>query len=212
VKPSDVRGHMRVYISANINRPKFNSQTKDTVISLPGTYKTSWSVPDKFIQKLTKSPIIQSVLDWVEAKSKAAEMAELRKLNKEASKTNPKRVDKFDDAIEKKNRHLCEIFYTEGDSARLSIQSARGKNPYIGSFSLRGKPLNVYDAEIKDVIANNEFANILTITGLQLGEKVVAEKDGEWLLVELDGVDTLVNENDWVNISGKFCKVSEFIK
>jgi DNA topoisomerase-2 len=174
VKPADIRGHMRVYISANINRPKFSSQTKENMISQPGTYKTAWAVPDIMIKKLIKSPIIQQVLDWVEMKAKAAELAELRKLNKEASKTNPKRVDKFDDAVEKRNRHLCECYFTEGDSARNSIQSARGKNQLIGSFSLRGKPMNVYDAEIKDVIGNREFANILAITGLQLGEKVTS--------------------------------------
>lgn len=172
VKPAEIRTHMRVYISANINRPKFSSQTKENMISQPGTYKTSWSMPDLMIKKLVKSPIIQSVLDWVEAKAKAAEMAELRKLNKEAAKTNPKRVDKFDDAVEKTKRHLCECYFTEGDSARNSIQSARGKNQLIGSFSLRGKPMNVYDADTKDVIGNNEFANILTVTGLQLGEEV----------------------------------------
>lgn len=175
VKPAEIRNHLRVYISANINRPKFSSQTKENMISQPGTYKTSWTVPDVMIKKLIKSPIIQSVLDWAEAKAKAAEMAELRKLNKDASKMNPKRVDKFDDAVEKNDRHLCECYFTEGDSARNSIQSARGKNKYIGSFSLRGKPLNVYDAAIKDVIANNEFANMLAITGLQLGEKVLSK-------------------------------------
>lgn len=172
VKPADIRNHFRVYISANVNRPKFSSQTKENMISLPGTYKTTWTVPEAMVKKLLKSPIIQAVLDWVEAKAKAAELAELRKLNKEASKTNPKRVDKFDDAVEKRDRHLCECYFTEGDSARNSIQSARGKNKLIGSFSLRGKPLNVYDAETKDVIANTEFANMLAITGLQLGEKV----------------------------------------
>lgn len=172
VKPAEIRTHMRVYISANVNRPKFSSQTKENMISQPGTYKTTWAVPDAMIKKLIKSPIIQSVLDWVEAKAKAAELAELRKLNKEASKTNPKRVEKFDDAIEKIKRHLCECYFTEGDSARNSIQSARGKNQLIGSFSLRGKPMNVYDAAISDVIGNREFANILTVTGLQLGEKV----------------------------------------
>ena len=175
VKPADIRNHLRVYISANINRPKFSSQTKENMISQPGTYKTSWTVPDAMIKKLIKSPIIQSVLDWAEAKAKAAELAELRKLNKDASKMNPKRVDKFDDAVEKNDRHLCECYFTEGDSARNAIQSARGKNKYIGSFSLRGKPLNVYDAEIKDVIANTEFANMLAITGLQLGEKVLSK-------------------------------------
>lgn len=172
VKPADIRAHMRVYISANVNRPKFSSQTKENMISQPSTYKTTWSVPEAMIKKLVKSPIIQSVLDWVEAKAHAEEMKQLRELNKEAAKTNPKRVDKFDDAVEKIKRHLCECYFTEGDSARNSIQSARGKNQFIGSFSLRGKPMNVYDAEIKEVIANREFANILAITGLQLGEKV----------------------------------------
>ena len=124
------------------------------------------------IKKLLKSPIIQAVLDWVEAKQKAAELAELRKLNKEAAKTNPKRIEKFDDAVEKRDRQLCELYFTEGDSARNSIQSARGKNKLIGSFSLRGKPLNVYDAEIRDVISNNEIANMLAVTGLQIGEPV----------------------------------------
>lgn len=175
VKPADIRNHMRVYISANINRPKFSSQTKENMISQPGTYKTSWVVPDKLIKALLKSPIIQAVLDWVEAKAKAAELAELRKLNKEAAKTNPRRVEKFDDAIEKTDRTKCECYFTEGDSARNSIQSARGKNKFIGSFSLRGKPLNVYDCETKDVIGNNEFANMLAVTGLQLGEKVISK-------------------------------------
>lgn len=179
VKPADIKNHMRVYISGNVNRPSFSSQTKENMTSLPSTYKTSWSVPDAFIKKLIKSPIIQQVLDWLEAKAKMLELAELKKLNKDASKTNPKNVDKFDDAVEKKNRHLCECYFTEGDSARSSIQIARGKNQLIGSFSLRGKPVNVFDAEIKDIIAPrkngelSEFANMMVVTGLQFGVKVV---------------------------------------
>lgn len=97
------------------------------------------------------------------------------------------------------------------NSARSSIQAARGKNKLIGSFSLRGKPLNVYDAEIKDVIANTEFANMLAVTGLQLGEKVEAEADGNWHIIEIDGKDVLVNENDFVKINGDFVKVKSLI-
>ena len=176
VKPADIRGHMRVYIAANVNRPRFSSQTKENMISPVSDWKTGWTAPDKMINKIVKSSIIQSILDWAEAKAKAAEMAELRKLNKDAAKTNPKRVEKFDDALEKVERWKCGIFFTEGDSARLSIQSARGKNPYIGSFSLRGKPLNTYGAEIKDVVSNQEFANMLVATGLQLGERVISKE------------------------------------
>lgn len=175
VKPADIRNHLHLFIDATIVNPRYSSQTKDELITEPSAYGRTWTVPEKFIQRLLKTEIIQAIMDWVEAKVKAAEMAELRKLNKEAAKTNPKRVDKFDDAIEKHARHTCECFFTEGDSARNSIQSARGKSKTIGSFSLRGKPLNVYDAEIKDVIGNTEFANILAITGLQLGEKVISK-------------------------------------
>ena len=178
VKPADIRNHMRVYISANVNRPKFSSQTKENMISLPGTYKTTWTVPDKFINKLLKSPIIQSVLDWVEAKNRAEELAELRKNSKNLAKTSAKRLEKFTDAVEKKDRHLCECYFTEGDSARASIQNARGKNQYIGSFSLRGKPLNVYDCETKEIIeprkngALPELASVMVALGLQFGVTV----------------------------------------
>lgn len=172
VKPGDLRAHFRVYISGTINRPKFSSQTKENMISPVGEWKTTWKVTDKMIRQLTQSTIIQSVLDWVEAKQKASELAELRRLNKDVNKSDPRKVDKFSDANERKDRHLCELFLAEGDSARTSIQAARGKNPYIGSFSLRGKPLNVMDADLKDIISNAEIKNILTITGLELGKSV----------------------------------------
>jgi DNA topoisomerase-2 len=94
-------------------------------------------------------------------------------------------VDKFSDALEDERRDLCELFLTEGDSARKSIHEARGKNPYIGSFALKGKPLNVMDVDMKKIIGgkdkdddgNNEIKNILKITGLKLGVPVKSIKD-----------------------------------
>lgn len=177
VKPGDLRAHMRVYISGTVNRPKFSSQTKENMISPVSEWKTTWRVSDKFVKQLTQSSIIQSVLDWVEAKEKANELAELRKLNKDVNKSDPRKVPKFSDANERKDRHQCELYLAEGDSARTSIQAARGKNPYIGSFSLRGKPLNVMDADNKDIVGNAEIKNIMTITGLEIGKKVESLED-----------------------------------
>lgn len=178
VKPGDIRSHMRVYISAKINRPKFSSQTKENMISLPGTYKTAWEVPESFIRKLVKSPIINSVMDLVKAKNLAAEMKELRENSKNIAKASAKRVEKFTDAVAKTNRHLCECYFTEGDSARASIQSARGKNQYIGSFSLRGKPKNVFEEEPKEILKPrksgelSELANVMVVLGLEFGVPV----------------------------------------
>lgn len=180
VAPGDIRAHMMLFVSCNVNRPRFSSQTKENMISPVSEWKTSWTVPDKFIRKLMDSEIIQSVLDWVKAKQQAEELAELRRNSKAVAKSSARRVEKFTDAVEKKNRHLCECFFTEGDSARTSIQNARGKNPFIGSFSLRGKPLNVYDCETKEIIEPRkngdlpELANIMVVTGLQFGVKVTS--------------------------------------
>lgn len=62
------------------------------------------------------------------------------------------------------------------NSARKSIHEARGKNPYIGSFALRGKPLNITDSETTDILKNNEIKNILKIVGLKIGEPVKSVK------------------------------------
>lgn len=185
VSPGDIRGHLRVYISANVNRPKFSSQTKENLISTPSEWKTTWSCPDKFIQKLLKTSIIQSVLDWVEAKKLAEDMKALKSANKDLNKVDPRKVDKFTDASERHQRIKTVLFLSEGDSAAKSIAGARGNNPYIGSFPLRGKPQNVREKDIIRIlgldrekkgkdgkIEPNEIQKILTIIGLKIGTPV----------------------------------------
>lgn len=189
VSPSDVRSHMHFFISCNVNRPKFSSQTKENMISPPSEWKTSWKVPEKFLKKLFESEIIKSVMDWVRAKAEADKMAELRKANKDQKGFDPRRVDKFSDAMEERDRQKCVLFLAEGDSAAKSIQGGRGKNPYIGSFPLKGKPLNVRDKDVARVLGldkkkekekdgkktePNEIQKILTIIGLQIGVPVTS--------------------------------------
>lgn len=174
VKPSELRQHMTLFIDAQIVNPRYSSQTKDDLITEVKDYKTNWSVPDKMINKIVKSSIIQSILDWAHAKALQEEMKELRKLNKETDKADPRRVEKFSDALEKRDRHKCVLFLTEGDSAAKAVQAGRGKNPYIASYPLRGKPLNVREKDTKRILENTEIKNLLTIIGLKLGEKVTS--------------------------------------
>lgn len=176
VKPSEIRQHMIIFLDAKIFNPKYDSQTKEKLISeMSKELRDECEISEKFVKKLTQSHIIQSVLDWVQAKSQAQQMAELRKLNKAADKTDPRRVEKFTDALETRNRHECYLFLTEGDSAAKAIQSGRGKNPYIGSFPLKGKPLNVREIDVDKLLKNEEIKKILTITGLKLGEQVTSK-------------------------------------
>jgi DNA topoisomerase-2 len=174
VKPADIRNHLHLFIDATIVNPRYSSQTKDELITEAKDYGRSWAVPEKFIKKLLQTEIIQSILDWVEAKEQAEAMKELRKLNKETDKADPRRVPKFSDALEKRDRQKCVLFLTEGDSAAKAVQAGRGKNPYIASFPLRGKPLNVREKDVKRILENEEIKNLMTIIGLKLGEKVTS--------------------------------------
>lgn len=170
VKPSDIKSHLHVFISCDINRPKFSSQTKENMISSVSDFGSSWECSDKFIKKIITLEAIQNILDWVKAKEQANLAAELRKHNKNVDKSDPKNVAKFHDATSKFRKETS-LFLVEGDSALSGVLSGRDTKLH-GAFPLRGKPINVYDMDIKDVIENKEFKNILTIVGLQLGVKV----------------------------------------
>ena len=182
IKPSELRQHMTLFIDCAIVNPRYSSQTKEDLITEASAYKTSWEVSDKMINKIVKSTIIQSILDWASAKAHADQLKDLRKLNKDVDKANYRRVDKFCDALEKRDRQKCILFLAEGDSAAKSLFAARGKTPYIGTFPLKGKPLNVREKDIARVLGldkrkegktePNEIQKILTIIGLKIGEKV----------------------------------------
>lgn len=106
------------------------------------------------------------------------------------------------------------------NSAAKSIQGGRGDNPYIGSFPLRGKVLNVRDKDVTRVLGLDkkkekekegkkteptEIQKIMTVLGLTIGEKVefIDEPDGEWIEISIDGRKMHVNEADDIEVDGE---------
>jgi DNA gyrase/topoisomerase IV subunit B len=122
VKQTEIQSHMQVFINASIVRPRYDSQTKENLITEVKDFKTSWKASDKFIKRVIDSGIVDRVLFWAEAKAKAEEMRKLRELSKDIDKSNPRRVDKFSDALEDERRDLCELFLTEGDCLSESTE------------------------------------------------------------------------------------------
>lgn len=175
IKPSDIKNHFCLFIDAKIKKPRYDSQTKDNLITEIKNFGTEIVISDCFIKILLKSEIIQSILDWVSAKEKAQLMSDLRKANKAVDKNNPKSVDKFHDCSIK-DRSKSMLLIGEGDSALSAILSGRDPKT-MAAFPLRGKPINVTPMELKDIFENKEFKNIMTITGLQFGVKVQSIED-----------------------------------
>jgi DNA topoisomerase-2 len=172
IRPSEIREHMRVYISANVNRPKFSSQTKENMISPVSDYKTSWTVPEKMINKIVKSSIIQSILDWATAKQQAEEMKELRKLNKDADKADPRRVEKFSDALEKKERHKCVLFLTEGDCLHENTSVLKYEDGSLASYPIKdvnvGDLVLTHENRLREVLSKSQKVSV--------GVKIVTSK------------------------------------
>lgn len=170
VKPADIRQHLLLFIDATIIKPRYSSQTKEDLITEKKDFGTTFTVTDKMIAKLVKSPVIQSVLDWVQAKEDAANRAKERELNKDLNKANLRKITKFTDATERNKRDQCMLFICEGDSASNAILSAR--TPLIGCYPLKGKPINAMGTDVKKLMENKEFVDFLAITGLKIGKKV----------------------------------------
>jgi DNA gyrase/topoisomerase IV subunit B len=95
----------------------------------------------------------------------------LKDASKKGRKQKKQRVEKLLDANERRNRENCTLFICEGDSAIGGLRSARDKL-YQGGIALRGKPMNVTQASIKDVLNNQEFSDIMASIGLVIGQKV----------------------------------------
>lgn len=176
IKPGEIKNHLRLFMNCIIINPSFSSQTKERLVTEQKNFKTSIELSDKFINSIIKSEIIQSILDWIDTKEKQKELAELRKLNKEIGKDNPKRIVKLSDASSTTERDKCALCIVEGLSASLAITSARDPK-YIGSYALKGKIMNVSEVENKKLIENQEIREMMTAIGLKIGEPVKSIKD-----------------------------------
>jgi DNA topoisomerase-2 len=175
VKPSDIKNHLQLFINATIIRPRYSSQTKEDMITEVKNFGTAFEVTDKVINKLVKSSVIQSILDWVAAKQAAAEAAELRKKSKDLDKANLRKITKFTDASNKTDRDNCMLMLCEGDSASNSVLSARTE--MIGCYPLKGKPINAMGATPKELMDNKELVELMTVLGLKIGERVTSSRD-----------------------------------
>ena len=85
---------------------------------------------------------------------------------------NEHKINMVDISVEEDETFVLSNGVISHNSAKNSIMSARGNNPYIGVFPLRGKLLNVRNAPTKKILENEEIVNMLAITGLQLGKPV----------------------------------------
>jgi len=150
--------------------PRFESQTKRKLVRDTTLEKCIEEFMNKNFDKFFRKnkEFADDIIERAKSRQKLNAIAEAAKMGKKAKR---QRVEKLLDANERKNRADCTLFICEGDSAIGGLRSARNKLTQ-GGIALKGKPMNVTQASIKEVLDNQEFMDIMASIGLTIGQKV----------------------------------------
>ncbi len=167
---NDVLTGVTFIIGITMPNPRFESQTKRKLVRDLNLEK----ILDQFVAKNMERFMRKNkeFLDLVMERAKSRhKFQELKDAAKIAKKGKKQRIEKLLDANERKDRSKCTLFICEGDSAIGGLRSARHKL-YQGGIALKGKPMNVAQASINDILNNQEFADIMASIGLAIGQDV----------------------------------------
>ncbi|MBW0470843.1 hypothetical protein O181_010558 [Austropuccinia psidii MF-1] len=170
LKPFQVKNHLWVFVNCLIENPAFDSQTKENMTLGASKFGSKCAISDEFMKKVLKSGVIDTVMDFAKFKEEAA----FKKTDgsKRSRITGILKLEDANNAGTKKASD-CTLILTEGDSAKsLAVAglSVIGRDNF-GVFPLRGKLLNVREANGAQLLANAEIQHIKQIMGLQQGKK-----------------------------------------
>lgn len=165
IAAEDIWNKIHFVLSAKILEPEFQGQTKEKLNNRTAIRLISYLVKDKFESWLNHNS--------EEAKKLVAMMVEQAQLR---DKKAPPKVQRKQGGVtllpekltdcQSKNPVDCELFIVEGDSAGGSAKQGRLKETQA-ILALRGKPFNTWEAEIHEILANNEIADISTAMGIE---------------------------------------------
>lgn len=166
---SDIADGLLIYNVTQMHAPNFDSQSKTRLINdeVDRYLKSSLEDENTFKQIIkANKPWIDRIYARCAARTQKKDEADIAKANRKLMRT---KVPKLLDA-NGKDRTKCILLITEGDSAKTMVSAVR--NPEIhGAIPLRGKIMNVRGESLKDVMANQIIADIMTAIGIGLGQR-----------------------------------------
>jgi DNA topoisomerase-2 len=186
IKPVTIKNCLTIFINCLINRPKFNSQIKETLNKKVSEFqkgvKKPCEIPDSFIEKICKTGLVDEVVDIAKLKVAREENKQIADMGGNGGGTVIRGIPKLTDALwaSTKQSTECTLILTEGDSAKSLVIKGLASigNRQYGIFPLKGKLLNVREATAKQLIENEEIANIIRIMGLNF--KKTYKTDAEY--------------------------------
>lgn len=173
----DVREGLTTVISVKLAEPQFEGQTKSKLGNPEVRTAVESAFYEKFNEYLEENPgdarqIVAKCLLAARARlaSRAARDTVIRKGALEGMTLPGKLAD-----CSSKNPKECELYIVEGDSAGGSAKMGRDRH-YQAILPLRGKILNVEQARLDRMLANNEIKSLVIALGVGVGETFDLER------------------------------------
>ena len=180
VNITDIKKFFRIFVNVTVVNPEFSSQSKTEMVSP----EVASSVPLKNITAIMKWEFVEQIEDIIRSK-------EFLALKKSEKKTKGfKKIEGLDHANNAggKLSKDCILILTEGLSAKTyavtGIQEGwngfKGRD-FFGVFGLRGKCLNVRNANITAIAKNKEITDVVQALGVRYGIDYKEDKNFESL-------------------------------
>ena len=187
----DVRESIVAAVAIRLKDPMFESQTKNKLGNTEIRTDLVNQVREELLRFFNRNKEIaaQIVAKATDTQQLRKELQEVKKLARERARAASIRVPQLKDCKTHFDRQKGKgrgsmIFITEGQSAAGSIVSCRDVN-LQAIFTLKGKPLNVWDLKRDIVYKNDEMYNLMrslniedTVEGLRY-EKVILATDAD---------------------------------
>lgn len=177
VKPHMIKSHLWVFVNCLVENPSFDSQTKENMTLQMKKFGSKCSPSDKFFNSAMKIGIVEAILVVAMAKAEKAKGSQCS-AKKQSRLLGIPKLEDANDAGGPRSID-CTLILTEGDSAKSLVNSGFsviGRDKY-GVFPLKGKLLNVREANHKQILNNAEIQNLIKITGLDYRKKYESEAE-----------------------------------